>query len=204
MEEIGEIGLWAVRIGTILLIAIIFLIIMERLRVRYAKFVVGKVQCRFITPERNTVVDWIRVIGGTVALPKTKKYPKGREYAIADIGCYEVDYPDGWCPKFIRARAKEALFDIESYEPLSNNTGRPIMSAALLYNRLREKDTSEAMENARRESLEGQGMPSNRLTLVYVGLAITVLCGGVVTYLSINYLPPIMEGIQKLAAAAGV
>ena len=204
MTDFGTYGLWAVRISAVFFLIVIAIYLGNAKRAQYAKFVKNKIKCKFILPTRDSVKIWLEVKDNTINIPKRGKNPP-KTYGIADVGVYGCEYPEDWCPKFMRVQAKEALFDYNSAEPLSNNSGRPIVNPTLLYNRLHEKDSEIAMRNAEREGAEvsSAGVPA-KLLGVYIVMAVIVIGIGVLIYFVAPNIPAIKDGIEAIRASKGI
>ena len=204
MDDFGTYGLWAVRITTVMFLVFVAIWLANAKRAQYAKFVKNKIKCRFKLPTGDSITRWIEVTGDTITIPKRAKNPP-KTFGINETGTYGIEYPEGWCPKFMRVQAKEALFDYNSAEPLSNNSGRPIVNPTLFFNRLHERDTETAMRNAEREGAEisGSGVPA-KLLWVYIGLIVLAVGVGVLIYFVAPNIPAIKEGIETIRASKGI
>lgn len=152
------------------------------LKSRYANAVVGKLLSEFITREGNSYTKLLPITNGTVTIPP-KGNQGGRQYVIADIATYTVDYPA--VPRFlsiIQTKAKKATFFEDSYEPITNRGYTLLLSPRRLYNLVNEQFTELGVRQARDEAVEKKFTQKNSFQLktshvVYgvIGIAIVAL-----------------------------
>ena len=187
---------WLINVTYICIILVVLCGWLFYLRAHYAKAVVGKVLGEFITPEGNGYSKLLPVAEGMITMPpKGKK--KGKSYAVADIATYQVDYPS--VPRLlsiISTKVKKAVFDEESWEPLTNRKGRLLLSPVRLYNLHNEKFSQTGMEQSR-EEFEGTRKKSSgtniNWTLIAIIVGIIVAC--VAAFLMIQNLDVIKTGM---------
>lgn len=153
------------------------------LRAHYAKAVIGKVLCEFITSEGNNYFKLLPVTDGKIVVkPKGKK--PGRMYVIADIATYQTDYPS--VPRFlsmISTKVKKTIVDEDSWEPLTNRRGMLLLSPVRLYNMMNERFSQVGLEQAK-EEFEGTRRTRSAkfdnwlLYLLVGGILLGVICIG--------------------------
>ena len=176
---------------------------------KYQKLAIHHVQCRMITDEGTGYSVLKPVVKGFVEFePDKKAKRKGRLYPVADIATHLVDYPEGWCPSFIKTKIKEAVYFESDYEPISNRGANPIHNPDLLYNIRNERFTDVGVAHAQaeaemQEKLGGKAslsMPKGSTLFVVVSCFVSI---GIGIYLYMS-LPEILDTINRIALALGV
>jgi len=184
--------------ATYILGIIVFLFIwLFFMRIYYARKVVGRVLCGFITKEGNMEWQLLPVVSGLITMPATKKTEE-RKYAVANIATFLTDYPPA--PKwmsFIQIKAKGAIFDKESWEPISNRCGRLLLSPVRLANVINQGFSQLGLEQAREEQSEKEKATKKGIPWVTVLLVILILALVVVGYY-------VSQNMDVFKAAMGV
>lgn len=206
MEEgLSQLDQILINVAYILGIIIFIFMWLMFLRARYAKLVIGRVLCEFITSEGNGYIKLLKVDEGQLIIPP-KGVKQGRQYPIADIATYTVDYPA--VPRFlsiIQTKVKKAVFDEDCWEPLSNRSGKLLLSPKRLYNVVNERFTQVGIEKSYSESEGGKIIkntfslkPGTMMYIVIGILAIGLIILGIYVMKNFNMLsevPPIPPGL---------
>ena len=152
MEEgLASVDMWLIRVVYIFGIIIAIFVWMAFMKRYYAKQVIGRIFAEFITAEGNGYTKLLICDGDKIIIPPKGDKP-GRQFAVADVATHLVDYPA--VPKmfsFIQTKAKKAIFFEECWEPISNRSGKLLLSPRRLYNLLNERFSQIGVEQAREE-----------------------------------------------------
>lgn len=177
----------AMAVASVFILGFLLLLIIVWFRARNQRLCTGTILCEFVPKAGKAFHKFLRAEHGVLTIPKSKK-SVGKEYGIAELATYPIDYPQGW-PKIVTAEAQKAIFYEESAEPAFNRSDRPIVSSRWLYNTMHEKFTelgvqfSQDIEEIRKNAKGGY---SNYL--LYGIIAITVFgLGGIFYYLYENF-----------------
>jgi len=116
-----------------------------RLHAKYLREARDGIRCEYRTPEGNSWKETRPVIHGVkdmVRLPpveKGKKQRPGKMFAVDDESTYMSEYPEGWCPGFIRVKMRKALIRTDTMEPISRLSYTPIVSPDDMYNIMNQR-----------------------------------------------------------------
>ena len=165
------------------------------LRAHYAKAVIGKVLCEFITKEGNSYSKLLPSEEGIIDVkPKGKR--KGRSFVVADIATYLIDYPSA--PRFlsmIQTKVKKAVFDEDSWEPLTNRRGKLLLSPMRLYSVRNERFSQLGVEQAREETEARRMALGGRNTLLYILIGAVILAIVIGGYFIVQNFDAIKGGL---------
>lgn len=134
---------------------IVFFVVGVYLRSYYNKKCRDNILCEFITDEDTGYKKFFPVREGVLYIEPNKRRA-GAEYAVGKMITYNVDYPDGVPPfmSWIQTKAKKAIFDEATAEPLTNRTPMLLLTPQRLYNKDRERYTGIAAGQSLKEEKE--------------------------------------------------
>jgi len=193
----SDLELWLIRFAYIAFILFFIIGWLFYLRSHYAKAVVGKVYCEFITKEGNGYARLLPIENGVIKVEPTKKKP-GKVYFLRDVATYNVDFPP--VPRIfsiIQTKAKKCIIDEECAEVISNRSGKMALSPVLLYNLISERFTQQSMEASMRADKGEVPKKVSRFSwskVVWIILALALIAGGAW----------VVQNIDLLKAASGV
>ena len=188
--------------------ALSMVIYMFYLRQKYQKQSVKHVQVKFITEHSTCYKKLLEVVDGFITLPGSeKKGIPSRDYPVGGDTFWQIEYPEGWIPAFLRTTIREMLYRLDTCEPIYNR-GDPILSPELLHSVRREKFSEmgarkafeEAEEGSKKKKREGALNP----TMVYLMLGATVIGVLVIGVFLYYNLPEIKELLKDTMQALGV
>lgn len=196
---------WAIQVMTAMACAFAFMIWMFQLRTKFQRQAIDHVQCKYITEHGTSYKKLLKVIDGFVTLKgNEKKGVPDRDYPVAEIATYQIEYPEGWIPKFLKTTIKEAIYREDTCEP-QYNRGDPILSPEKLHNIRAEKFTEMGARHALEEAeLEKKRKGTLNPTILYILLIATVvIVAGIGIFIYLN-ISEIQEILGKIAQALGV
>jgi len=144
---------WSIQVMTAMVCAFIILIWMFHLRSKYQKQSIDNVQCKYITEQGTSYKKLLPVIKGFVQLhPKNApKGKRGKSFPVSDIATYQIEYPEGWIPRWLKTTIKEAIYREDTWEPIYNR-GNPLLDPEMLYNVINERFTEVGLSHSQSEA----------------------------------------------------
>jgi hypothetical protein len=156
------------------------------IRSKWAKVAADSLRVMWWPPAGYTFFEWIKIVEGKLALPE-KFGVKRREFNLSELSIKPIKYPIGW-PSALQVTAHTAVFDTESYEPLSNRAGMLTLTPyrlANIFNTDVITGTNQKMINEETKPMDKhqKGIP------VLVWIIIVVLVAGLIgvgVYMAMN------------------
>ena len=196
---------WMVQLLTALVCILVILIWMFRLRSKYQRQAIDNVQFKAITEHGTSYKKLLPVVNGFVKLPGNKKRgTKDKMFPVAEVATYQIEYPEGFIPRFLRTTIREVIYREDTWEPIYNR-GNPLLDPAMLNNVINQKFSEVGLAHSQSEAeaekkLKEKLKPSTVYFLLY-GIGVILIALGI--FVVIN-LPAIKEILTKIAQALGV
>lgn len=169
------------------------------IRSKYIKQSIGNLLCLFVPKAGKGYWRLLPIQGDTVTLPPTRE-KKGRSYMMSDLARVPLDFPINR-PRWLQTTIDGAVFDADSYEPMTNRSSKLLLSPERLYNLVNERFTNIGVEQAFEEQESRGKVPQRkgtRWSTVIIILLVMVLLGlGFWAF-------TMMNDMEALKAAAGV
>lgn len=173
--------LWGIRLVTVLVLVIVFVAYLIYMKWRYQRQAENGVLCLI----RNKAGRWRwklkRLVEGFVDFPPPKDGMSGKTFAVDSDSAPHMDYPPGkW--KFLQTTIPCVVLYEETWEPLSNISGRPVMSSRLLHVMRHEFWTghsvrySHEVEKKETEGEKKKGFSMSLVLWIVLGLALVGGC----------------------------
>lgn len=180
-------------------LAIIAFIYIFYLRGKYIKQSLNNLLAFIVPKAGKGHFELLPIQGDSITLPPTRD-KRGHTYTMSDISRVPVAFPINR-PKFLQTTIDMAVFDAESWEPMTNRLGLLQLSPQRLYNLVNERFTNIGVEQALEEQ-EGRGKaPAKKgikwSTVLIIFLVLGIIGMGVFLYSTFNEL-------EALKVAAGV
>lgn len=197
---------------TVMVIVIGVFVFMFRLRAKYHKEAIDHVLCEFITPVQTGYTERLAINKGVMVVePKVDKHTgktirPGKIFTAEELQTYDVGYPEGWCPPWIRTKIRKGTFFENDVTPVSGRRKEDTMSPEQLYSIVNERFTEMGTEQAAREKeLEDRakkGLAGATWLYIIGGVTLAgVVFVGVYLYANIG---TIIAWLEKLGKALGV
>lgn len=186
-----------VRIITVLALVIVFVGYLIYMKWRYQRQAEDGVLCLI----RNKAGRWrwklTKLVGGFVDFPPAKDGMPGPTMAVDSDSAPDIDFPPGkW--GFLQTTIPCVVLDEESWEPLSNVSGRPVLPSRLLGVMRHEVWTGQSVRYSHEvEKKETEGEKKKGFTMstvLWIVLGLAVIGGFVFMW----------REMQSYKAAAGI
>lgn len=175
-----------------------------RLHAKYLRQARNGIRCEFRTPEGNSWPETRPVIHGVkdmVRLPpitKGNQQRPGKMFIIDDESTYMTEYPEGWCPGFIRVKMRKAIIRTDTMEPISRLSYEPIVSPEDMYNIMSQKYgelgvTHSELEIREQEKVVGRKPVFQGSGLMWVIIIALLIGVGVMRYILFGRLDVIEQ-----------
>lgn len=195
-----EFALTAIKIVYILVIILMVVIFLFVLKGRYSKLCKNYLLCEFWPIDGNVFSKWIPIVNGMITLEKKIKGRKySRTYSIAQVGTGKINYPPvPWWLSIVQSSASKAIFDEETWEPISNRRGKLLLPPRRLFSIVNERFSELGVANAKaeiesRKSVVSQSFFSKWGWLIILGIIALAAAGGY--YYIMNYQETLKAGL---------
>lgn len=187
--------------------AVLFVVILFRMRAKWQKEAIYCVRAEFITPHGTGYWMLKPVIRGMIDMPPNPmdKESQGRTYVLNDLCCFLWAHPDSkFMPKFLQTQIKKVIFQERCWEPITKNALveqlDSLLDPDMLFSIKNEKTLDLAVEHARAEAeMEKRlgGLPNLRPLYCVVGV-LGLLMVGIGVFMFVQ-LGSIAEVVNTLA-----
>lgn len=152
--EAQAINEWTLNLAFGSILVIFLFLIMLYYRIRINRLCGLNIFCEFKTDEGTGYTKFMPVQEGKLIIEPTKRR-MGAIYPVGDVVTYLVDYPSlsGLFKifSFVQSKAKKAVFDESTAEPLTNRSPLCLITPQRLFNLDRERFTALATRQSVQE-----------------------------------------------------
>lgn len=191
---------WMIRIMVVLAMfagAMVYFMFVKR---RYQMQAKSSLLCLF----RNRAGRWrwelFKIIDGMVELPPKKQGDSGKTFTVDSESAPDIDYPvNKW--SFLQTTIPCAVFNEENFDPLSNVSGRPVLSPRLLnvirnegWSGLGVRYSMEAEKKEKEADVGGKKKGFNMTNVLWIVVVIALVVLAIWGF----------DQIKELRAASGI